>query len=161
MRAARAGPDRCRAVEARLPRPKSARPALTGRGSILTSIHLRSKRSQPEIPARPQGLDPCAVPRSSSRLQSSPYTRLCLALCCKPGLSHHAFHRQGLNPYVVPVGGSSPLGVWGYLEATKEIAEQIKGQGFTDIAMVRGQQEQPAPLAAVLPSWRWVPILGN
>eukprot|EP00887_Chlorella_sp_A99_P002889 scaffold6.g2889.t1 len=44
---------------------------------------------------------------------------------------------QGRNPYVVPVGGSSPLGVWGYLELMGELQRQIQGQGFTDIAMAR------------------------
>jgi len=34
------------------------------------------------------------------------------------------------------VGGSSPLGCWGYLEAVREIQEQAGDLGITDIALV-------------------------
>ena len=45
---------------------------------------------------------------------------------------------QGLNPYVVPVGGSNPLGTWGYLEFMNELNEQAAHAGkFTDIVMVQ------------------------
>ena len=43
---------------------------------------------------------------------------------------------QGKKPYLIPVGGSSPLGCWGYLEMIRELEGQIAGQGFTDVAMV-------------------------
>ena len=43
---------------------------------------------------------------------------------------------QGKRPYCIPVGGSSPLGCWGYLEAIREIQEQAGDLGITDIALV-------------------------
>ena len=48
----------------------------------------------------------------------------------------------GRNPYIIPVGGSNPLGCWGYLQMVEELRQQIEGQGFTDIAMVgaRGRE---------------------
>lgn len=45
---------------------------------------------------------------------------------------------QGLNPYLIPVGGSNALGTWGYLQAVEEIRQQTQGWGITDIAMVGG-----------------------
>jgi len=33
---------------------------------------------------------------------------------------------QHKRPYVFPIGGSNAIGTWGYLEATREIIEQIK-----------------------------------
>ena len=44
--------------------------------------------------------------------------------------------KQGKKPYCIPVGGSSPLGCWGYLEAVREIQEQAEGLGITDVALV-------------------------
>lgn len=45
---------------------------------------------------------------------------------------------QGLNPCVIPVGGSNSLGCWGYLEAVRELQQQTGGpDGFDDIVMVR------------------------
>lgn len=32
---------------------------------------------------------------------------------------------EGLNPYVIPVGGSNALGTWGYLDAAEEIRHQL------------------------------------
>jgi 1-aminocyclopropane-1-carboxylate deaminase/D-cysteine desulfhydrase-like pyridoxal-dependent ACC family enzyme len=45
---------------------------------------------------------------------------------------------QGLKPYYIPVGGSSALGVWGYLQAVEEIREQTEqlGVSFDVIASV-------------------------
>lgn len=45
--------------------------------------------------------------------------------------------KQGKNPYCIPVGGSSPLGCWGYLEAVSEMKQQTEGLGITDLALVR------------------------
>ncbi|MEG1548344.1 MAG: D-cysteine desulfhydrase family protein [Clostridia bacterium] len=36
---------------------------------------------------------------------------------------------QGRKPYIVPVGGSTPLGALGYVECVREIAEQTKAMG--------------------------------
>lgn len=48
--------------------------------------------------------------------------------------------RQGLNPYLIPVGGSSALGTWGYMSMVEEIRQQIHEQGLqiTDIASACG-----------------------
>ena len=43
---------------------------------------------------------------------------------------------QGLKPFVIPVGGSSPLGTWGYLEAALEMEAQLKIDGITDVVLV-------------------------
>ncbi|KAK9846169.1 hypothetical protein WJX84_000841 [Apatococcus fuscideae] len=45
---------------------------------------------------------------------------------------------EGRNPMVIPVGGSSSLGTWGYIEAMQEITEQAGERPFTDIAMACG-----------------------
>jgi hypothetical protein len=37
---------------------------------------------------------------------------------------------EGLNPYYIPVGGSSALGVWGYLQAVEEIQQQTQQLGL-------------------------------
>jgi 1-aminocyclopropane-1-carboxylate deaminase/D-cysteine desulfhydrase-like pyridoxal-dependent ACC family enzyme len=46
---------------------------------------------------------------------------------------------QGHKPYYIPVGGSSALGVWGYLQAVDEIQQQSAelGLAFDVIASVR------------------------
>lgn len=43
----------------------------------------------------------------------------------------------GRRPCLIPVGGSSALGSWGYLEAAREIQLQAGETPFTDIAMAR------------------------
>ncbi|GLC33023.1 hypothetical protein PLESTB_000379600 [Pleodorina starrii] len=60
----------------------------------------------------------------------------------------------GRRPYVIPVGGSSPLGVWGYLEAVHEILQQVQSSPLlrelgpiTDIAMACGSGGTTAGLA--------------
>lgn len=39
--------------------------------------------------------------------------------------------RRGKRPYVVPLGGSSPEGIAGYLEATRELAAQLTQRSIT------------------------------
>ncbi|XP_028805533.1 bifunctional D-cysteine desulfhydrase/1-aminocyclopropane-1-carboxylate deaminase, mitochondrial [Neltuma alba] len=34
--------------------------------------------------------------------------------------------KEGRRPYVIPVGGSNSLGTWGYIQAVREIEQQIK-----------------------------------
>ncbi|KAL0341661.1 UNVERIFIED_CONTAM: putative D-cysteine desulfhydrase 1, mitochondrial [Sesamum calycinum] len=50
---------------------------------------------------------------------------------------------EGRKPYVIPVGGSNSLGTWGYIEAIREIKEQLKkGNGelaFDDIVSACGR----------------------
>ncbi|KAF5834259.1 tryptophan synthase beta subunit-like PLP-dependent enzyme [Dunaliella salina] len=45
---------------------------------------------------------------------------------------------QGKNPYLVPVGGSSALGTWGYLQASEELRQQTSGMGISDVVMACG-----------------------
>ncbi|DBA68980.1 TPA: hypothetical protein ACH3X2_013152 [Trebouxia sp. C0005] len=54
---------------------------------------------------------------------------------------------QGKKPYCIPVGGSSPLGCWGYLEAVREIQEQAGDLGITDIALACGSGGTAAGMA--------------
>ncbi|TVZ38991.1 D-cysteine desulfhydrase [Alteromonadaceae bacterium 2753L.S.0a.02] len=43
---------------------------------------------------------------------------------------------QGNQPYVIPMGASNGVGVWGYLSATEEILQQASAFGFTPDALV-------------------------
>ncbi|GMP40606.1 hypothetical protein CsSME_00010983 [Camellia sinensis var. sinensis] len=49
---------------------------------------------------------------------------------------------EGRKPYVIPVGGSNSLGVWGYIKAIKEIEQQLQSgnseAGFDDIVVACG-----------------------
>ncbi len=38
--------------------------------------------------------------------------------------------REGRRPYVIPVGGSNELGVWGYIDAAREAKEQCESIGL-------------------------------
>ncbi|GFR47123.1 hypothetical protein Agub_g8810 [Astrephomene gubernaculifera] len=57
----------------------------------------------------------------------------------------------GRKPYVIPVGGSNPLGTWGYIEAVNEIVQQLQQQPHlgpvTDICMACGSGGTSAGLA--------------
>ncbi|CAI5985606.1 unnamed protein product [Closterium sp. NIES-64] len=54
---------------------------------------------------------------------------------------------EGRRPYVIPVGGSNALGTWGYMEAVREIEQQLGrdeaggASAFDDIAMACGRGE--------------------
>src|SRR5436853_219461 len=43
---------------------------------------------------------------------------------------------RGRRPYIIPVGGSTPLGCLGYAEAVRELAEQARAAGAAIDAMV-------------------------
>lgn len=49
---------------------------------------------------------------------------------------------QGRKPYVIPVGGSNSLGTWGYIEAIREVEQQIHNScgefQFDDIVVACG-----------------------
>ncbi|XP_049349250.1 putative D-cysteine desulfhydrase 1, mitochondrial isoform X3 [Solanum verrucosum] len=49
---------------------------------------------------------------------------------------------EGRKPYVIPVGGSNSLGTWGYIEAIRELEQQLQHlsieQKFDDIAVACG-----------------------
>ncbi|VVB00910.1 unnamed protein product [Arabis nemorensis] len=50
--------------------------------------------------------------------------------------------KEGRKPYVIPRGGSNSLGTWGYIEAAREIEEQLQsrtdGLKFDDIVVACG-----------------------
>lgn len=50
--------------------------------------------------------------------------------------------KEGRRPYVIPVGGSNSLGTWGYIEAIREIEQQLPTGtdevGFDDIVVACG-----------------------
>ncbi|KQK01684.1 putative D-cysteine desulfhydrase 1, mitochondrial [Brachypodium distachyon] len=57
---------------------------------------------------------------------------------------------EGRKPYVIPVGGSNSLGTWGYVEAIREIEQQIQLSGdvqFDDIIVACGSGGTIAGLA--------------
>ncbi|GMH14108.1 hypothetical protein Nepgr_015949 [Nepenthes gracilis] len=62
---------------------------------------------------------------------------------------------QGRRPYIIPVGGSNSLGAWGYIEAIREIEQQLQtfagGEGFDDIVVACGSGGTIAGLS--LGSW--------
>ena len=33
---------------------------------------------------------------------------------------------EGSTPYLIPVGGSNTVGTWGYIEAFREMVEQVR-----------------------------------
>ncbi|XVF50376.1 hypothetical protein PTKIN_Ptkin04bG0094500 [Pterospermum kingtungense] len=51
--------------------------------------------------------------------------------------------KEGRRPYVIPVGGSNSLGTWGYIEAIREIEQQLQirssGIKFDDIVVACGR----------------------
>lgn len=62
---------------------------------------------------------------------------------------------EGRRPYVIPVGGSNSLGTWGYVEAMREIEQQLQTaadmRGFDDIVVACGSGGTIAGLS--LGSW--------
>ncbi|KAI5673970.1 hypothetical protein M9H77_14334 [Catharanthus roseus] len=50
--------------------------------------------------------------------------------------------REGRRPYIIPVGGSNSLGTWGYIEAIREVEQQLQNSkvesGFDDIVVACG-----------------------
>ncbi|KAG8651573.1 hypothetical protein MANES_06G000700v8 [Manihot esculenta] len=63
--------------------------------------------------------------------------------------------KEGRKPYVIPVGGSNPIGTWGYIEATREIEQQVQASTgrlkFDDIVVACGSGGTIAGLS--LGSW--------
>ncbi|CAN6584754.1 unnamed protein product [Malus baccata var. baccata] len=63
--------------------------------------------------------------------------------------------KEGRRPYVIPVGGSNSLGTWGYIEAIREIEEQLQSGTdkvkFDDIVVACGSGGSVAGLS--LASW--------
>lgn len=46
------------------------------------------------------------------------------------------FRARGRTPYIIPIGGSTPLGCMGYVSAVEELAEQARSLGLRIDAMV-------------------------
>jgi len=40
------------------------------------------------------------------------------------------YRAEGSVPYLIPVGGSNAIGVWGYIEAFREMVDQVRGKLF-------------------------------
>ncbi|KAJ9546059.1 hypothetical protein OSB04_025766 [Centaurea solstitialis] len=63
--------------------------------------------------------------------------------------------KEGRKPYVIPVGGSNSLGTWGYIEAIREIEQQVQkgttGRSFDDIVVACGSGGTVAGLS--IASW--------
>ncbi|KAJ4713621.1 bifunctional D-cysteine desulfhydrase/1-aminocyclopropane-1-carboxylate deaminase, mitochondrial-like [Melia azedarach] len=63
--------------------------------------------------------------------------------------------KEGRRPYVIPVGGSNSLGTWGYIEAIREIEQQVQTANrkvkFDDIVVACGSGATIAGLS--LGSW--------
>ena len=57
--------------------------------------------------------------------------------------------KKGFRPYVIPVGGTTPLGTWGYLQAVEELREQIEllGKDFDHVVVAAGSGGTLAGLA--------------
>ena len=47
---------------------------------------------------------------------------------------------EGSVPYLIPVGGSNTVGVWGYIEAFKELLEQVS-KPLVYVYMARERKE--------------------
>ena len=62
----------------------------------------------------------------------------------KKGLKHimaeysEKLRLEGSKPYVIPVGGSDPLGCWGYIEAFREMMDQDLYENFEDVVVATG-----------------------
>ncbi len=56
---------------------------------------------------------------------------------------------EGRKPYAIPVGGSSPLGAWGYIQCVEEIRQQCEERGgyFSDIVLACGSGGSAAGIA--------------
>ncbi|KAK9714303.1 hypothetical protein RND81_06G085100 [Saponaria officinalis] len=63
--------------------------------------------------------------------------------------------KEGRRPYLIPVGGSNSLGTWGYIEAIREIEQQLCSvgdtRGFDDIVAACGSGGTVAGMS--LGSW--------
>ncbi len=41
---------------------------------------------------------------------------------------HYNFRSEGHTPYLIPVGGSNTVGTWGYIEAYRELMDQVSAK---------------------------------
>jgi D-cysteine desulfhydrase len=71
-------------------------------------------------------------------------------------------HQGGHRPYIIPEGGSNPVGVWGYIRACQEIGDQLKqmetevdvivtavGSGGTQAGLIIGRELSGWPARVV------------
>lgn len=71
--------------------------------------------------------------------------------------------RQGRRPYVIPVGGSTPLGSLGYALAAKELLDQADAHGIRIDAIVHGSGSggtQAGLLVGLAALGRAMPVIG-
>ena len=56
---------------------------------------------------------------------------------------------EGLKPYGIPVGGSTPLGAWGYMDFVRELQEQLQeaSDSVSDIVVSMGSGGSAAGIA--------------
>ena len=43
----------------------------------------------------------------------------------------HMHRSNGQKPYIMPVGGSNKTGMWGYIEAFRELLDQVKHNKYS------------------------------
>lgn len=70
---------------------------------------------------------------------------------------------EGRKPYVVPIGGSNPLGALGYVSAGLELAQQADRLGvkFSAVVLASGSAGTHSGLALALAhAWPEVPVIG-
>ena len=70
-------------------------------------------------------------------------------------LSARLRREHGLNPYVVPMGGSNHIGLWGYLAMAEELAFQQRQLGLRFDHIVRVVLLRLTWLSC----WQWVVLL--
>jgi L-cysteate sulfo-lyase len=113
------------AVQSNHARITAAAARLAGMSCVLV---LTAKESDP----RPQGnlfLDEMLgaevhfVPPGQEMLGTNPHEDECIARIVK------RLENEGHRPYIVPLGGSVPLGVLGYVDAMGELAKQLSDMG--------------------------------
>jgi len=144
--------------------------ALTkGHDSVITIGGIQSNHARATaVAARQLGLEPHLILRKNPRstedkeidltgnllfnrmvdskiytVSASSYAQIgSVTLCDKLASQLHA---QGKNPYIIPVGGSNTLGVFGYIECVKEILDT--GMHFDHVVFACGSGGTVAGLA--------------
>lgn len=81
---------------------------------------------------------PACRPACLQQVTKEEYARHGAATICDVLISQ--LRSSGKKPYYIPVGGSSALGVWGYIAAVAELDQQAQeaGLNFDVITSVRG-----------------------
>lgn len=64
-----------------------------------------------------------------------------------------SLRREGRRPYVIPYGGSGPLGVLAYVRAAYELAEQARARGLTFDAIITSSSSGATQAGLALGRW--------